>query len=249
LRNIVALAPTMLTESSYAVMADREGEDGRTPSHVMALCTFASTFGSLLLASVGIVLVPWGLRAIYGRSYEAAAITTAIALAVAVVHMGIAPATARLSIVSIRVTGIINTIWAIFVATAASVFLLSHGSAARAMTIYLAAHILSSVLVLSVLAWKDHIPRGVIPVFTFGSCTGIALAALSLFRSQRPELSVSITLSMTVIAGVAMMGLFSVGRRNHWLPDTAALQRIVRAAPTFALQIFRRGGHRSGDDA
>src|ERR1035438_3714985 len=172
LRNIVALAPTMLTEASYAVMADREGENARTPSHVMALCTFASTFGSLLLASIGMVLVPWGLRAVYGRSYEAAGITTAIALAVAVVHMGSAPATARLSIVSIRATGIINTVWAIFVAIAASMFLLSHGSAARAMTIYLAAHILSSVLVLSLLAWKDHIPRGVIPVFTFGSCTG-----------------------------------------------------------------------------
>ena len=249
LRNIVALAPTMLTEASYAVMADREGENARTPSHVMALCTFASTFGSLLLASIGIVLVPWGLRAVYGRSYEAAGITTAIALAVAVVHMGSAPATARLSIVSIRATGIINTIWAIFVAIAACMFLLSHGSAARAMTIYLAAHILSAVLVLSLLAWKDHIPRGVIPVFTFGSCTGIVLAALSLLRSRYPEHSLSLTLIMTAIASAAVMSLFFLGRRNQWLPDTAAMQRMLRAAPLFAAQLFRGGGDRSGRDA
>ena len=249
LRNIVALAPTMLTESSYAVMADREGEDARTPSHVMALCTFASTFGSLLLASIGIVLVPWGLRAIYGPTYEAAGITTAIALAVAVVHMGCAPATARLSIVSIRATGLINTTWAIFVAIAASMFLLSRGSAARAMTIYLAAHIVSSVLVLSVLAWKDHIPRGVIPVFTFGSCTGIVLAALSLLRSRHPDHTLSITLTMTAIAAAAVTNLFFLGRRNQWLPDTAALQRMLRAAPLFAAQLFRRGGDGSGGDA
>jgi hypothetical protein len=249
LRNIVALAPTMLTEASYAVMADREGENARTPSHVMALCTFASTFGSLLLASIGIVLVPWGLRAVYGRSYEAAGITTAIALAVAVVHMGSAPATARLSIVSIRATGIINTIWAIFVAIAACMFLLSHGSAARAMTIYLAAHILSAVLVLSLLAWKDHIPRGVIPVFTFGSCTGIVLAALSLLRGRYPEHSLSLTLIMTAIASAAVMSLFFLGRRNQWLPDTAAMQRMLRAAPLFAAQLFRGGGDRSGRDA
>jgi O-antigen/teichoic acid export membrane protein len=249
LRNIVALAPSMLTESSYAVMANREGEDARTPSHVMALCTFASTFGSLLLASIGIVLVPWGLRAIYGRTYEAAGITTAIALAVAVVHMGSAPATARLSIVSIRATGLINTTWAIFVAVAASMFLLSRGSAARAMTIYLAAHIVSSVLVLSALAWRDHIPRGVIPVFISGSCTAIALAALSLLRSLHPERYLSITLMMTAITAVAVTSLFFLGRRNQWLPDTAGMQRMLRAAPLFATQIFRRDGDRSDRNA
>ena len=194
-------------------------------------------------------MVPWALRVIYGRTYEAAGITTAIALAVAVVHMGNAPATARLSIVSIRATGIINTVWAIFVAIAATMFLLSRGSAARAMTIYLAAHIVSSVLVLSVLAWKDHIPRGVIPVFTYGSSTGIALAALSLLRSRHPDHTLSITLTMTAIAAAAVTGLFFLGRRNRWLPDMAALRRVLRAAPLFAAQIFRPGGDMSGGDA
>jgi O-antigen/teichoic acid export membrane protein len=249
LRNIVALAPTMLTESSYAVMADREGEDSRTPSHVMALCTFASTFGSLLLASIGIVLVPWGLEAIYGRAYESAGIATAIALSVAVVHMGSAPATARLSIVSIRSTGVINTVWAIFVAVAASIFLLAHGSAARAMSIYLVAHILSSILALSILAWKDHIPRGVVLVFSFGSCTGIALAVLSVLRDRRPESSLMITEIMATISGAALTSLFFLGRRNHWLPDTAALQRLLRAAPSFVYRIFRPAQERDAHDA
>ena len=249
LRNIVALAPTMLTESSYAVMADREGEDSRTPSHVMALCTFASTFASLTLASIGIVLVPWGLRAIYGRAYDMAGITTAIALAVAVVHMGSAPANARLSIVSIRSAGIINTVWAVFVAVAASIVLLAHGSAARAMMIYLAAHILASILVLSVLAWKDHIPRGVVLVFSFGSCTGIALAALSVLRARHPESSLSITAIMATLSVAALTSLFFLGRKNHWLPAPASLQRMLRSAPSFVSQIFRQAAERSTHDA
>jgi hypothetical protein len=249
LRNIVALAPTMLTESSYAVMADRESEDSRTPSHIMALCTFASTSASLLLASIGIVLVPWGLRAIYGRAYTTAGITTAIALAVAVVHMGSAPATARLSIVSIRATGIINTVWAIFVAIAATAILLTHGSAARAMAIYLAAHILSSVLVLSLLAWRDHVPRGVVLVFSVGSGTGMLLAALSIVRERHLESSLSITAIMAMISVVALTSLFFLGRRNHWLPPRAVFQRMLRAVPSFASQIFRRATKRSARDA
>lgn len=249
LRNIVALAPTMLTESSYAVMADREGEDSRTPSHVMALCTFASMFASLLLASIGIVLVPWGLKLIYGRAYSTAGITTAIALAVAVVHMGSAPAAARLSIVSIRSAGVINTVWAIFVAAAASVLLLPHGSAARAMTIYLAAHLLASILVFSVLTWRDHVPRAAVLVFSFGCCTGMALAALSVLRDRHPEASLSITAVMATLSAAALTCLFFIGRKNHWLPALGALRRIMRSAPNFVSRIFQPAGERSGHDA
>lgn len=249
LRNIVALAPTLLTETSYAVMADREGENSKTPSHVMALCTYASTFASLLLASIGIILVPWGLRLMYGRAYDTAAVTTAIALAVAVVHMGSAPITARLSIVSIRSTGAINTIWAIFVAISASVFLLHKGSAGRAMTIYLVAHILSSVLALMVLAWKDHVPAAVVPVFSFGCCTGIVLAALSVFRGRHPELSMSITAIMFAIAVAAWTTLFFVGRKNHWLPDSAMVHRMMLSGRSRVRRFLRLSGERGGDNA
>lgn len=230
LRNIVALAPTLLTESSYAVMADREGENSRTPSHVMALCTFAATFASLLLAAIGIVVVPWGLRAMYGHASGTAAAATAIALAVAVVHMGSAPATARLSIVSIRSIAAINTAWAISVAGAATFFMMHQGSAARAMTIYLAAHILSAVLVLSVLAWKDHIPSGVIPVFSIGCCTAITLAGLSILRGRDPLSSLSITGFMAVLSIASMSILFRLGRKNHWLPDSAVVRRMLLSA-------------------
>ncbi len=61
LRNIVALAPGLLTESSLAVMAQGEKNVEKTPDRVMAVCTFATTFASLLVAGAAIALVPWGL--------------------------------------------------------------------------------------------------------------------------------------------------------------------------------------------
>jgi hypothetical protein len=222
-------------------MADREGENSRTPSHVMALCTYASSTASFLLSSIGIVLVPWGLHLIYGKAYDSAATTVAVALAVAVVHMGSAPAGARLSIVSIRSTGVINTVWAIFVAAAGTAFLLHGGSAGRAMTIYLAAHILSSVLQLGVLAWKDHIPSGVIPVFSFSCFTAIALAVLSVFRGRNPEHAFSVTAIMAMMAVGAWVVLFSVGRKNRWLPDSAAVRAMVQTALGRARQMLPFG--------
>ena len=246
LRNIVGLAPNLLTESSYAIMADRESEKSKTPSHVMALCTFASMFMALLLAAPGMVLVPWFLRIVYGRTYGEAAVATAVGLAVAVVHMGSAPAAARLSIVSIRATGTINTIWAIFVAIAGTVFMLRGGGAGLAMAIYLAAHILSAVLVLLYLGWKDHVPRGMVLNFTLGCSTCVALAALSVVRNRHPASTLSITGLMAAIAAASLTTLFFVGRSNHWLPDSAAVRRILLAGRARLARTLSSVGRRSG---
>jgi hypothetical protein len=162
--------------------------------------------------------------------------------------MGNAPASARLSVVSIRAAGAINTVWAIFVAVAATVFALHHGSAARAMTIYLAAHILASTLVLVVLAWKDHMPRGVVPVFSSACGVVIALAALSVLRDRRPESALAITAGMAALAVATLTILYFVGRRSHWLPTSAAIGRILRSAPSFVSRMFRPGGGRPTGD-
>ena len=239
LRNIVALPSTMLTESSYAVMADRQSGDHRTPGHVMGLCTFAASFASLSLSSLGIIFIPLLLKLVYGPAYRSAATTVAAALAVAVVHMGSGPAIARLSMVSIRATGIINTIWAIFVAITATSLLMSHGTAATAMLIYLAAHILSAVLAFSLLARWDHIPRGVLPVFTLASLTGISLASLAIYRDDHSSTVALVTLGMIAVATAAVVILLGIGRKAHWLPDTAVIQRLVRNVPSLASRLLR----------
>ena len=226
LRNLVGIAPSLLTEGSYAVMADPDGEAARTPHRVMALGSYASLGVALLLASVGILVIPWALTLLYGRAYAPAAITVAIGLAIAVVHMGNAPAAARLTIVSIRATGVINTVWAIFVAAAATLFLFFGGGAWQAMAIYFAGHVLSSTLVLITLDRKDGLPPGMSTLFAFGALCSASLATLAYFRAMHPDAMLALTGVMAAVTLLALSGLLLFGRRFQWLPSTAALHGI-----------------------
>lgn len=244
LRNIVGLAPGLLTEGSYAIMADPDGEAEKTPHHVMALCTYAATFASLLLASVGILLMPWALSLVYGHSYIAGSVTASVGLAIAVLHMGNAPAAARLSIVSIRTTGVLNTVWAVVVAVAASTLLFHGGSAATGMLIYLFAHLLSASLVLLVLSRKDSVPAGIPSTFLLSACTILALVALAFFRDAHPSETGVITALMAAVVLASLSALFALGKGHRWLPAPAAIRRALRFVASAAQRPFgRRGAH------
>ncbi len=239
LRNLVGLVPGLLTEGSYAVMADPMGEQQRTPHHVMALCTFAATSVSLLIASLGMIVVPFGLVHLYGPTYKGGALTAAIGLGIAVVHMGNAPAAARLSIVSIRSTGVINTVWAVFVAASATLLLLHGGSAALAMAIFFAAHVISALLVLLVLRRKDHVPAGMVSLFAASSVSMAGLAVLSLLRNQHPghELLYSALMAGTFLGSGSAM--FLLGKRHGWLPTATAIKNLRHTLTTTAQRVLR----------
>ncbi len=225
-RNLAGLAPGLLTEGSYAVMARGHEEAPATPHRVFALCSFASTAVASMLAAVGILTVPWVLRLLYGQTYRAAGTTVGIALAVAVVHMGNAPAAARLSIVSIRATGVINTVWAIFVAAAATLLLFRHGSAWQAMAIYFAAHVLSAFLVLLTLRARDHVPPGLWGLFLASSGGSALLAGLALWREFDPAHELTATTMMFAVLLALAGGLFLLGRRFRWMPSVLVLQQL-----------------------
>jgi O-antigen/teichoic acid export membrane protein len=231
LRNLAGIAPSLLTEGSYAVMADPSLDKGdataRTPHRVMAICSFASLSVVLLLAAIGITIVPWVLPWIYGVSFKPAAMAVAIALAIAVVHMGNAPAAARLTIVSIKASGVINTVWAAFVAVAATIIFLLHGTAWLAMAIYFAAHLLSSTLVLLALKRKDHIPGGMTALFAFCATIALLLAVLAVVRGLLPAQAMPATIAMSFLSIAAGVGLYVFGRTYRWLPSTQALRGLV----------------------
>ena len=227
LRNMAGIAPGLLTEGSYAVMADPGGEAQRTPHRVMAMCSFASVAVALGLAALGIVAVPWAVTLLYGRTYAPAALAVALGLATAVVHMGNAPAAARLTIVSIRAAGVINTVWAVFVACAGTLFLLHGGSAWKAMLIYFAAHVLSSLLVLLTLSRKDYLPAGQAGLYAL-STVGIALLALLAYtRWQHPEWTLATTVLMLLLVAFLAAGLSWLGKHYAWLPSADACRRVV----------------------
>ena len=227
LRNIVGLAPGLLTEGSYAIMADPAGESARTPQQVLGFTTFASSLVAMVLGATGILVAPWMLRLLYTSAYSSASLTVAVALALAVMHMGNAPASARLSIVSIRTSGVINTFWAFFVAGAGTLLMVHGGSAAKAMTIYLAAHTLSSALVLLVLARKDALPEGLALIFGVATGTTAALAGLAALRATLPGHTGSLTAAMLLLFAVALVAMLALGRRHRWLPTREALARIA----------------------
>ncbi|HEY0785858.1 MAG TPA: oligosaccharide flippase family protein [Acidobacteriaceae bacterium] len=249
LRNLVGLGPGLLTESSYALMGGPAGE-ARTADQVMAVCTYLSTVAALLLAACGMLVLPWGLHLLYGRAYLPAAVAIVLGLAIAVVHMGNSPAAARLTIVSLRTTGVINTVWAIFVAGAGTAFLLRGGSAAGAMLIYLAGHVLSAVLVLLALDRRQCVPRGMGRVFALGTGTMLVLAAMAWRRelamaeagAHAGPHAMAWTAAMAAVLLFSMLALLLVGRAYQWLPDAAHLRNMMAGIRTRAGWPLERGG-------
>ncbi|MBV8705920.1 MAG: oligosaccharide flippase family protein [Acidobacteriaceae bacterium] len=223
LRNMVALAPGLLSQSSLAVMADCEGDLEKAPDRVMALCSFVAVLASLAIAGIGIILAPWALTILYGKAYSAASAATVLSLATAVVHMGSAPAAGRLTIVSIKQSGYINTAWAILVALSATFFLFHPGNASIGAAIILAAHILSALLVLLALQRKSIVPPGVSLTFLTGVGTSITMAALAIARNEMPGSALPLNLALLVVFGGGLALIFSVGHRHHWLPNRAVL--------------------------
>ena len=235
LRNLVSLPPSLLTEGSYAVMADPTHEASQTPQRVMALCCFAALSVSVLLGLAGIALVPWGLALLYGKSYAGAGAAVAVALATAVSHMGTAPASARLTIVSIRATAIINTLWAIFVAIAATTFLLHGGSAWYAMAIYFSAHAMSSTLALLALKRWDRLPAGLLPLFATSLLSVGVAAALSIWRGTREQTAWPTLAIVAIFCGTAG-ALYAFGRRYAWLPPREVFERLLARLPLGSLR-------------
>jgi hypothetical protein len=228
-RNMASLAPGLLTESSLAVMAQGEDQMARTPDRVMAVCTWATTFASLAVAGLGIAVIPWALPFLYGRSYAGATAAVAIALGTAVVHMGSGPASARVSILSVRTTGLINTLWAVLVALAAGTFIWWGGNAAKAAFIYLGAHVVSAVLLWLTLRRRQSMPAGMSAVLATGGGTTLVLVVLAQLRESHPAASGSLSglLFFVTIAGLG--ALLFIARRQRWLPKASQLKRLLRA--------------------
>ena len=221
-------------------MADPRHEQSQTPQRVMALCSYASIVVSLVLALAGMTVVPWLLTLLYGRSYAGAATTIALALATAVAHMGNAPAAARLTIVSLRATAVINTLWAISVAGAATVLLVRGGSAWEAMTVYFVAHVMSALLVLITLRRKDNLPDGMIALFALAVLAVALGAGLALLRASLATATMATTGAMAGLCLAAGVGLWVLGKRHDWLPPRAALVALWHKAGTMAGGRLRR---------
>jgi hypothetical protein len=224
---MVALVPSLLIEGSFAEMADRQGQWEKTPDNVMAVCTFAATLVSLLVAGAGIIVSPWLLTLVYGKTYGGAVTATSFALATAVIHMGSGSASSRLSIVSIRAAGLVNTAWAISVAAIATVLLLHGGNASRGAAVYLIAHVLSALVLMGILKARGNVPEGMVTAFATGAGSIIVLATLSFLRVQLLSSQAGLTVLMLALWALAITFLLRFGRRRGWLPSASTVLGLI----------------------
>ena len=245
LRNIVALAPGLLTESSLAVMAQGESNVEKAPDQVMAVCTLATTFASLLVAGAGMLLVPWGLTLLYGRTYAAASAATAVALATAVIHMGSSPASARLSIVSIRSDR--RHQYALGAAGRGR----RHAFLSGRRECLEGSFDLSGCPPPLGCLWcclperANSVPRGMNQIFALGAAASVALMALALWRFERPALTLALTLSMGLLCATALAALGILGRRHGWIPSFGFFVRLLQDRALFrprAIETSTSGG-------
>ncbi len=239
LRNIVALVPGLLTQSSYAMMASEDAEPGR----VLVFCTFVATVLMLLLGGLGIVVLPWLLPLAWGSAYRAGILAGSLALATAIVHMSGSAAAARLTILSLPITGIINASWSVLVVGASLMWLTGRfGSttAATAMGIYLIAHTISAGMVLLVLARRRHAPQGLIALFAIGSSAALVLAALAVTRLGLPTAAARDGISLAEL--VVVLGATGWALRIGHARGLSALSLVTPA--TALLSKLRKGAAR-----
>ena len=211
LRNVATLIPSLVGQTSFAMLTEEGATDFGGSDRVLAVSSvFASLLGALC-AGAAITILPWGLRYLYGNAYQRAELASSIAIATVLIHMGSAPAAYRLTIVSLRVTGIVNLVWAVFV-LAAGTWLIPGGGAVAAVESFFAAHVLSMILVLVWLRRHCALPPVIIGVSILNLFTASALLTISWLRSSNGMEPATAVMASAAVTGTAAFCLWRVGR-------------------------------------
>ena len=195
-------------------------DENAAPGRVLVFCTFIATLVIVLLGGIGIAVLPWLLPLLWGKAYGGGVLAGSLALATAIVHMSNAPASARLTIVSLPYAGFINGIWSATVVALSFVLLVgSHAgsSAAIAMAIYLGGHTISAALVVGSLLRFASAPSGLVPLFAVANITALVLGGLA-FLSRGIYAS---ALELLTVA-IAALAIVWVGKREGFAPSALA---------------------------
>jgi hypothetical protein len=209
LRNLIAIVPGLVSQSSYALLAEERGIAYGGPGRVLIGCTLAATLLAVGLAGVGVATLPWTLGKIYGSAFQPGELAASFAICTALVHMAAAPAAARLTLVSLRLTGIINAVWTVLVIALAT-SLIRDAGAVDATGVFLIAHVVSALLVLLALKRRAELPPGLLTLSMISLAAAGALAALACARLQWPGQSVYLSIAMPVV----MLGLLLLAVRR-----------------------------------
>ena len=216
-RGLVALAPGLCAQVGYSLLTDESGSQYGGPKHVMLVNSFLASTLATMTATCGIVLAPWLLGLVYGRSFSGAEAAVVILLATAVVHMSGVPAAQRLNIVGLRLAGIISTIWAVLIAML-GIWLVPRAGAKGAALAFLASHTFSQLLVILALGRLGELAKGYLALFSTTTIGSALLGGLGYWRSYGPN-RIALTIALAALSILMWVVLWHVGRRTRCLPE------------------------------
>lgn len=228
-RNLCGLLPNMVQQGNFAFFTDHGSADFGGATRVVSVSAiFASVLG-ILCSGFVIIPIPFVLQHFYGHSYAAAEIPAAFAVATVIVHLGISPASSRLTVISLRWTAVINAIWSVVVVVAATLFI-PRGGATAATAILFGAHALSAVLVLFALWRLSALPDGLPGVAALNVAIALLICGVSWLRAVHPEHSLLANCLLLTTPVIGTLLLVRLGQSCRALPRNIDWFSIARAA-------------------
>jgi O-antigen/teichoic acid export membrane protein len=241
IRNVIAMAPGLVQQSAWAMLSDEAGGGYGGPGRVLMASTLLASVLALLLTGVAIAVLPWVLGLMYGSAFRGAEPAAALAIATSLVHMAAAPASSRLTIVSLRSMGIINAIWAGMVIVLGPL-LIPRGGAVPATAIMLAAHLAGAILVLLFLWQRNELPRGLTSLSMPMMIGSFVFGALGLVRWYYPATRIEISLGILALMAVFIGWTLLAASASGCVPPPSRWRAIATAvAPPFLAKRLRGG--------
>jgi hypothetical protein len=227
MRNLASTLPGILGQVGFPLLTEEKSPEYGGPDRVLAINSFVASMLALGVGGLAIVALPWALTRLYSRAYAGAEPAAVLALATAVIHMSSGPAASRLLIVSLRLTGAINVIWAVL-SIALSSWLVPVAGAAGAFGTLLLAHLLASALALWGLKHRGESPPGLLPLLIGTSGVTLCLTALGFSRALPSHGRTAI--AELVLLTASFMALTYLGHIRGWIPP-----RLYKTRPVSAL--------------
>lgn len=216
-RGLAVLAPGLCAQVGYSLLTNESASKYGGAGRVLLMNSFLAGSLATLAAGFGIILAPWLLVLIYGKPFAGAEVPILILLATGIVHMSGGPAALRLSVVGLRLVGIINAIWAVII-VALGIWLVPKAGATGAALAFLISHLVSQLMVNAALARMNELPNGYWQLFAVTTTGSVLLAVLGYWRAFEAN-QTPLTLALAAVGIVMVLALSYVGRRTGCLSE------------------------------
>jgi O-antigen/teichoic acid export membrane protein len=227
LRNMCGMPAWLISQSAYAQLTETGAQGYGGPGRVTALSTIVATLISLLIIGPIAALMPWIVPRLYGRDFAGAEFAATLAVATGLIHMSAAPAAARLTVVSLPLTGIINGAWSVLL-IGLGTWVVPGGGAAEAAFCFLCAHLFAAFAVLIALLKLRSASRELAFVTVPAVLGSVMIAGLGWFRAYGAHKAAFSAAMLVATAGLLWI-TFQRGRQTSAAIRELTVSKIASA--------------------